>query len=546
MQIRFLICLSLFTLVGCRSDLIKDRPISFSEWRVQETLRYVNAHYDRTIDSLEMLPVMVVVHYTAMDSLETSFQYMNKEAMESGRKLLQSAGAANIAVQFLVAKNGDIYRLMPENHIGRHVIGMNRHAIGIENVGADEKALTHEQIAANAYIIRQLVKKFPIRYLIAHSEYRNFESTPLWEERDAKYRTEKIDPGASFMQPLRAQLADLQLQATYDGGEIPVRINNVLKNYAKKNLFHGNALIIKNGALVYRASITETNSKSPALSLESALYLASAAKPITALAVALLVERGKIKYDTPVAPYFPPLKRLLRGVTVRHLLAHTSGLEDYYALATATPGFTNADALAALEKQRAPLSRPGRKFHYANSNYVLLAEIIARVAGQPFTKFVAENIFLKTQMAQSFFRIDQHEQAESAIAATDKTGNIFRYPFDTVGAGGLYTTVDDLARFDRALWQNQLLGKNSLQVMVHPTALVEKKHTPYALGWYADDKRKVIYHDGNFRGYHTMNWLQLPTQSAIILMVNTSTDKIKEITFEIDRILNGMQAQRIE
>lgn len=493
-----------------------------------------------------MLPVMVVVHYTAMDSLETSFQYMNKEAMESGRALLKSAGEANIAVQFLVAKNGDIYRLMPENHIGRHVIGMNRHAIGIENVGADERALTREQIAANAYIIRHLVKKFPIRYLIAHSEYRNFESTPLWEERDAKYRTEKIDPGASFMQPLRAQLADLKLQATYDGSEIPMRIEYVLRDYAKKNLFHGNALVIKNGVIVYRASITEASSKSSPLTPESALYLASAAKPITALAIALLAERGKIKYDTPVAPYFPQLKRILRGVTVRHLLAHTSGLEDYYALTTAQPGFTNADAVAALEKQRAPLSRPGNKFHYANSNYVLLAEIVARVTGQPFTKFVAENIFLKAQMAQSFYRLDSREQVASAPSAIDIAGNEFRYPFDTVGAGGLYTTVDDLARFGRALWDYQLLGKNALQTMIHPTALVEKKHTHYALGWYADAKRGVIYHDGNFRGYHTMNWLQLPTQSAIILMTNTSTDKIKEITFEIDRILNGMQAQRIE
>ncbi|MBL8035599.1 MAG: N-acetylmuramoyl-L-alanine amidase, partial [Leptospiraceae bacterium] len=118
--------------VGCSSDPIRNRPISFSEWRKQETIRYINNRYNRSIDSLEMLPVMIVVHYTAMDSLETSFNYLNNEEMESGRGLLKSAGGANIAVQFLVAKSGEIFRLMPENHIGRHVIGLNRHAIGIE------------------------------------------------------------------------------------------------------------------------------------------------------------------------------------------------------------------------------------------------------------------------------------------------------------------------------------------------------------------------------------------------------------------------------
>lgn len=93
-----------------------------------------------------MLPVMVVSHYTAMDTLDVSYDYMNREEMENGRSQLKKAGGANIAVHFLVGKAGDIYRLMPENHIGRHVIGLNRHSIGIENVGNDETSLTTAQL----------------------------------------------------------------------------------------------------------------------------------------------------------------------------------------------------------------------------------------------------------------------------------------------------------------------------------------------------------------------------------------------------------------
>jgi CubicO group peptidase (beta-lactamase class C family) len=522
---------------GCKSDPIKDRPISFSKWRADETIKYINNRYDREIDSLEMLPVMVVSHYTAMDSLEVSFKYMNNEEMESGRGLLKKAGGANIAVQFLVGKGGEIYRLMPENHIGRHVIGLNRHAIGIENVGKDEKALTKAQVDANAYIVRHLVKKFPIRYLIAHAEYRGYEKTPLWEEKDTKYRTEKIDPGESFMQPLRAQLADLNLKSVYDGGEIPTRLDYLLSAYHKKGEFSGNALVIRNGEVVFRKSFGD------ALKPDDALYLASAAKSLTAVAVAQLEAKRKISYTAPVARFFPELKHLLKGVQVRHLLAHTSGLEDYYKLVKAAPGFTNADALAAMATQLKPLSRPGTKFHYANSNYVLLSEIVARVSGQGFTAYVRENIFTPAGMTASLFAAET--EPGNTIPALDAEGKKFQYAFKTSGAGGMYSTLDDIARFDQVLLGKKILSAAQFKGLIRPQTKVEAKETEYASGWYVYPKRDVIYHDGNFGGYHTMNWLQLKEKNAIILLGNKSTAKVKEITYEIDRILNGLTAQRL-
>ena len=523
----------------CKSDPIKDKPISFSPWRVQETIKYINNRYDRNIDSLEMLPVMVVSHYTAMDSLDVSFKYMNNEEMESGRGLLKKAGGANIAVQFLVGKKGEIYRLMPENHIGRHVIGLNRHAIGIENVGKDEKALTKAQIDANEIIVRHLVKKFPIRYLIAHAEYRDFEKTPLWEESDTKYRTEKIDPGESFMQPLRAQVADLNLKMKYDGGEIPDRLGHLLAAYHKKGEFNGNVLVMRNGGVIFRKAYGAPQKE------DDAIYLASAAKPITAVAVAQLVQKRKLSFTAAVATYFPELKHLLKGVQIKHLLSHTSGLEDYYKLVKPVAGFTNADALQALQTQQKPLAPPGKKFHYANSNYVLLAEIVARVSGRDFPAFVTENILTPAGMTGSAFAATLMPGAHT-VAATDAAGKEFRYEYKTSGAGGLYATLDDIARFDTALFSHQLLGAAQFKGLIRPVTKVEAKETEYASGWYVYPKRGVIYHDGNFGGYHTMNWLQLKEKNAIVLLANRATPKIKEITYEIDRILNGLSAQRLK
>lgn len=538
MKMRFSV-LAALAIFCCKSDAIRDKPISFSDWRVKETIKYINNRYDRNIDSLEMLPVMVVSHFTAMDSFDVSFKYLNNEEMESGRGVLKKAGGANIAVQFLVDKSGEIYRLMPENHIGRHVIGLNRHAIGIENVGKNEKSLTKAQIDANAYIVRHLVQKFPIRYLIAHSEYRDFEKTPLWEEQDSKYRTEKDDPGESFMKPLRAQLADLKLQTKYDGGEIPDRLNYLLSNYHKKGEFEGNALVIRNGQVVFRKSFGEKVSES------DSLYLASAAKSITAVAVAQLVARGKLANTTAVASYFPALKHLLKGVEVKHLLSHTSGLEDYYKLVKAQPGFTNTDALAAMALQPKPLDRPGKKFHYSNSNYVLLAEIIARASGKDFPRYVTENILTPAGMTGAGFAANFIAGAQT-VPAIDEKGNTFRYEFKTSGAGGLYATLEDVARFNTALFSNKLLSAAQFKGLIRPMTKVESKETEYASGWYVYPKRGVIYHDGNFGGYHTMNWLQLKEKNSVVLLAKRSTSKIKEITYEIDRILNGLPAQRLK
>ncbi|MBV6492382.1 MAG: D-aminopeptidase [Turneriella sp.] len=530
--------LVLFFLLQCKSDPIKDRPISFSPWRKQQTINYIRAHYGTDAQDIKMLPVMVVSHYTAMDSTDVSFEYMNKEEMEAGRKVLKDAGLNNIAVHFLVGKDGTIYRLMPENHIGRHVIGLNRHAIGIENVGKDESALTQAQVDANAYIVRELVKKYPIHYLIAHSEYRNFEKTPLWEEKDDAYRTKKIDPGESFMRSLREKLKDLNLKSQYDGSELYDRLGYTLDNYFRKGEFEGNALIIFNGKTILDKAYGKQK-------ITDAIYLASAAKPISAAAVYALISEKKLSLKTPVAPYFPKLKKILPNVQVRHLLNHTSGIEDYYKLTEEKGPFTNSAVLAFLETMEKPLFKAGKKFYYANSNYILLAELIEKITNKKFTEYVREKIFIPAKMETSFF-VTEIIPEKKIITATTASGDSFLYPHKTVGAGGLYATTGDLARFGMALNQDVFFNHALFLKMVEPSTSVEQKKTQYASGWYVYPKQGIIYHDGNFNGYHTINYLEWKKKNAIILLARRSTNKIKEITYELGAAINGRTAKKLE
>jgi N-acetylmuramoyl-L-alanine amidase len=189
---------------------IFDRPISFSDWRKAETLTYIRERYDPAAESIVIVPKIVVVHWTAIDSLEKSWAYFNVEKANPARKDLYAGGKVNVGIHFLVDRDGRILRLMPETWMARHCVGINRHSIGIENVGGHRLPLTEAQRRSNARLIRYLAKKYEIRHVIGHYEYRLLEGTPYWEEKDPAYRSEKLDPGRAFMEKLRAELRDLK------------------------------------------------------------------------------------------------------------------------------------------------------------------------------------------------------------------------------------------------------------------------------------------------------------------------------------------------
>jgi len=206
----------LLALSGCAHGLkVNDRPISFSANRVNGTQEYIADHYGESPEDISIVPRIIVLHWTAIDGFEESFAAFDPEELGGSRPGLAAAGNVNVSIQFLVDRDGAVYRLMPETWMARHCIGLNYSAIGVENVGGGHGIdnLTDEQIAANIRLVRYLAEKYPtIRYLIGHMEYLKFEGHPLWLELDESYRTEKIDPGDRFMTAVRDAVADLGLE----------------------------------------------------------------------------------------------------------------------------------------------------------------------------------------------------------------------------------------------------------------------------------------------------------------------------------------------
>ncbi|MGB6153283.1 MAG: peptidoglycan recognition family protein [Pricia sp.] len=191
--------------VACKTQVhIIDQPIIFDDIRTELTLEYLEDHYGLKQDAPTIEPKMIVLHWTAIPSFEGSFDAFNDAKLPSWRPDIENASALNVSSHFLIDQDGTIYRLMPETTMGRHVIGLNHTAIGVENVGGTEnKPLTEAQLRSNIALVEYLADTYDIEYLIGHYEYTNFENHPLWLEKDDGYRTQKTDPGEDFMHNVR-------------------------------------------------------------------------------------------------------------------------------------------------------------------------------------------------------------------------------------------------------------------------------------------------------------------------------------------------------
>lgn len=198
-----------FTLTACANTLrIHQKPIKFDKDRFQLTRAYRWYHYGIRSRDINIDPRMIVVHWTGTSSFDHAFRTLNASRLR-GRPGIAKGGSLNVSAHFLIARNGDVYQLMPTNKMARHVIGLNNVAIGIENVGSNKNPLTGAQLDANVKLVCYLKKKYPdIRYVIGHYEYTRFRNTRLWQERHPEYCcTRKTDPGKDFMKKLRKRIA---------------------------------------------------------------------------------------------------------------------------------------------------------------------------------------------------------------------------------------------------------------------------------------------------------------------------------------------------
>lgn len=186
---------------ACAEEIFSDHFISWTAHRDELIDEYTLRHYGKIYRKI--IPQAVVVHWTAFGTQESVWRYFYAEEMPDDE------GRLNVASQFIVDRDGTIWRLMPETKFARHAIGYNHCAIGIENVGGYDgrEDLTEEQLAANVRLIKYLHEKYPtIKYVFGHYQQDAALASGLFIENIPDYYAKKPDPGPIFMRGLRAQL----------------------------------------------------------------------------------------------------------------------------------------------------------------------------------------------------------------------------------------------------------------------------------------------------------------------------------------------------
>ena len=266
--------------------------------------------------------------------------------------------------------------------------------------------------------------------------------------------------------------------------------------------------------------------------------LASVTKQFTAMAIMLLVHDGKLQYDDRLTDVFPDFPAYGKTITIRNLLTHTGGLPDYEELMerderrggthwTPDRQIHDEEVLELLEGQPTGLFAPGTRWEYSNSGYVVLGLIVAKVSGMPYRQFMQRRIFAPLKMNHTLVyekgtnvvgqRAFGHSKEDGKMVETDQSSTSA-----TLGDGGIYSNVADLAKWDEGLAKHTLLSEKEMQPALTPVKLADgsEPHWPrdpnttsgddpaavsYGFGWFLDPYKghSRNYHDGSTQGFRT-------------------------------------------
>ena len=285
-------------------------------------------------------------------------------------------------------------------------------------------------------------------------------------------------------------------------------------------------LVIQNGKVVFERGygVTDLRTRSK-VDDHTNFRLASLTKQFTAMAIMLLVHDGKLGYDESLQEVFPEFPAYGKSITIRQLLNHTSGLVDYEDVMAKQYGNTpddqipqihDAGVLALMEKETTTKFPPGSRWAYSNSGYCVLAMVVEKVSGKPFAQFLHERIFESLKMNSTIaYEKGKSEVTNRAYGHTPE-GSVFRETDQsstsaTLGDGGVYTSLADMARWDAALREHTLLAGKEMEpalVPARPTsARAEENGHPvsYGFGWFVDpyEGHRRMWHYGETVGFRT-------------------------------------------
>lgn len=315
--------------------------------------------------------------------------------------------------------------------------------------------------------------------------------------------------------------------------------------------FNGTILVAQYGRILYQKAVGYADfGKKDSLTTHSAFQLASVSKQFTAMAIMMLQERGKLRYEDLVQRFYPAFP--YPGITIRQLLTHRSGLPNYtyfcdeHVADRKTP-ITNQEVVSLLcQYQPKPYYTPNTHFDYSNTGYCLLAAIVEKVSGKSFEDFLRANIFQPLGMNNTVV----YNKAKNPVIANKTVGyTAGRRRYDdtylngVVGDKGVYSTVEDLFKWELALYSEKLVKKTTLEEAFIP-AHKEPRERNYGFGWRIHtpkDSEPVIFHGGWWQGYNAYILHGRKDHSTIIMLSNVTNGSLHRIK-DLQEILHPSPA----
>ncbi len=328
--------------------------------------------------------------------------------------------------------------------------------------------------------------------------------------------------------------------------DITSKADTYLSKLGKAKLFSGSVLIARNGKVLLSKGYGEADRKKyVGNTAQTKFRIGSLTKQFTAMAILILQAQGKLNVRDRICTYLSNCPTSWQQITLHHLLTHTSGIPDFTRfpdfLTTQGSPSSPTETIAGFKNK--PLEfQSGKKFSYSNSGYILLGAIIEQASGKSYEAFLKEHIFVPLQMVNSGY---DHNQGDLAVGYRDQA-NVADFVDMSIpyAAGGLYSTVEDLYRWDQALYTDKLIPKKLRDMMFTPFALTSDQsglRYGYGYGWGIgeEDNHLLVSHEGVINGFHGVIARYPNDKTIIIILGNRQDMNLYEMRTQIAKIVFG-------
>lgn len=324
--------------------------------------------------------------------------------------------------------------------------------------------------------------------------------------------------------------------------------NQLMKEAKKERNFVGaSAGIYANGKIQWIGASGDSHKGQIPAQANMLTRIASIAKPMTAVAILQLVEKGRLELDTPIQAYLPDFPKKNKGaITIRHLLQQTSGIEAYANKKEAFPTkhYNNVQAAIQVFAHRPLAFQPGTQYAYTTYGYVVLGAIIEQVSGQTYEAYMQQNIWSVANMPNTSLekrditypnKSKLYKKFWGLFVKSKQTDLSLKYP-----GGGIHSTVEDLLNFGKAILENKLIKQETLAMMVEDPK-IRKSGNGYGMGWYLyginPEYGFAFGHSGGQSGCNSQLFIWPEKRTIAVVLANTSGAKsVGPLTFELAKL----------